>query len=252
MDSTSQEPQGSAPPPQPNQSGQQQYPPSGAYAPPPPAQKKGFNWLAFCGITCLVLVIIFGGIAFYTYRFVQPFLNMGLQMESISQNVKATDAATIKAGAISVTPEQLTSDVGSYQGQWLRVEGELALGDAFGSSSFSTGDFSTEDSTNYILPGNVLVMDVTGAPSVAAAGDTIVAYGQCYGWDLQEMENIPFVGKIIVDEMKNDPNMGGNTKMVFFLAKEVERVGVGGDEGSADAEVTEAEPDDDSGSGWLR
>lgn len=254
MDSTSQDPQGGAqqPPPQPYQSGQQQYTPSGGYAPPPPPQKKGFNWLACCGITCLVLVIIFGAMGYCGYRMMAPVLNMGLQMESISQNVKATDAATIKAGAIPVTPEQLTSDVDSYQGQWLRLEGELALADALSSSSFSTGDFSTEDSTNYPMPGNVLVMDVTGAPAVGGAGDTIVAYGQCYGWDLQELEKIPFVGKIIVDEMKNDPNLGGNTQMIFFLAKEVERVGVAGDEAAPETEDFEGEPEDDSGSGWLR
>jgi hypothetical protein len=252
MDSTSQDPQGSAPPPQPYQSGQQQYPPPAGYAPPPPPQKKGFNWLACCGITCLVLVIIFGGMSYCGYRMLAPIINMGFQLESISQNVKSADAATIKASPISVTPEQLASDATLYKGQWLRLEGELASADTFSSSSFSTGDFSTEDATSYVMSSNILVMDVTGAPAVAGAGDTIVAYGQYYGWDLLELEKIPFVGKIIVDEMKNDPNLGGNTQMIFFLAKEVERVGVAGIDSSAETVDFEVEPEDDSGSGWLR
>lgn len=250
MDSTSQNPQGSTPPPPPYQPGQQQYPPPGSFSPQPQAQKKSFNWLACCGITCLVLVIILGAVGYCGYRTVLPFMNVGMQMNSLPQTIADADIATIKANATFVTPELLVSETSQYQDQWLRLEGVLeAEGEAFGGPPGASG---TENATTYVMAGNILVMDLSETPSVAGAGETIIAYGKCFGWDLREMESIPFFGKYIAEELKKAPELGGNMQMVFFFAKEVERVGVAGDDAAVETADSKAEPEDDSGSGWLR
>jgi len=231
--------------------GQQAYQPAGGYQapPPPPAKKGGFNWLACCGITCLVLLIIGGLMAFCTYRMAAPFMSMGIQMGTISETVSNTDIQTIKAGAVEVDVDALNAGAKSFEGQWLKLTGEIThSGDM--SSSFSSGDFDTKDMTSYMLGTNIVVMDVSNAPTVGGMGDTIVAYGKCYSWDLMELEKMPFIGSMLVEQIKSSPEFQGNTSMVFFMAKEVSRVGVAdaADEGE-DAEQPET---GEGASGWMK
>ncbi|MBN2081739.1 hypothetical protein JW859_05955 [bacterium] len=231
--------------------GQQAYQPAGGYQapPPPPAKKGGFNWLACCGITCLVLLIIGGLVGFCTWRMIAPFMGMGLQMASISETVSNTDIQTIKASAVEVDVDQLKAGAKGYEGQWLKLTGELTQAGQI-ASGFSTNEFNSEDMTSYVLGSNIVVMDVTKAPSVGGMGDTIVAYGKCYSWDLMELEKMPFFGGMIAEELKNSPEFQGNTSMVFFMAKEVTRVGVADQTNSA---ADTAPPDAGEGaSGWMK
>jgi hypothetical protein len=226
---------------------QQQQPYGYQQAPPPPApQKKGFNWLACCGITCLVLVIIGGGIAFCSYKMVAPFVNMGLEIDSLQTEVKGADISTIRGSAVEVDTQMLFENPGDFKGSWLVVTGEVIDDDSnasIGADSFAGGEFTT-----YVLENNVILMDVSNASSGVAAGDQIRAYGKCYGWDLMELEKMPFFGKTIADEMRSDPEFSGNTKMIFFMGKGIEIVGAGGGGGGSDTNAS----NDTGGDGWVR
>jgi hypothetical protein len=66
-----------------------------------------------------------------------------------------------------------------------------------------------------------------------------------------EMEKMPFFGKALVEEIKNDPNMQGQTAFVMFMAKDVSLAGPKsyGAMDSGDA----AEDDGQNGaSGWQK
>ena len=222
--------------------------PAGGYVPPPP-QGKGFNWLACCGITCLVLLIIGGVVGYCGYRFAQPFLNIGMQMVQVAETVEATDIATIKAEAMETDAEALAANPTVYKGKWLAIEGVITS--QSGPMADMQGAFNAEDATPYILENSVMVLDITKQAPVGGVGDRVRAYGQCMVWDLMELEKLPFVGKQIAEEMANEPALQGRTMMIFVMAKEVTRIGVadGAPAESADA-ATDQEAADDSG--WLK
>ena len=229
--------------------GYQQVPP-----PPPASQRKGFNWLACCGITCLVLLII-GVLLFFGCRnFIKPFYSMGVGMAKVSEVVKGTDEATVVSAAVPVTTAELAAAPQSYMNQWLAVNGTIQS-DASGMSnkSFSSGNFNTADTTPYMLTDTVMVMDLSKAPAVGTTGDNVTAYGQIYVMDLAEVGKIPMVGKTILEEMKKDPQFAGNSKMVFVIAKKVERVGGTGLQPPAaqggDSTPPPAAPDGTTGAG---
>lgn len=253
---TGQPSSGGTPPQQPYQPPAQQSGIPGGYqqAPlPPPPQKKGFNWLACCGITCVVLFILGGGMVFCTYQMAKPFIEMTTELASLSNEVISNDVATMKASAIPVDAIALSTSPDQYTGQWLELEGELSHNSFTGTSAFSSGDFNTEDCTNYVIR-NVLVMDVDRSPAVGNAGDRIRAYGKAYALHLSAIEKIPFIGKPMVDEFRKDPMLAGQDTMIFFLCKGIHRTDVaavetdGGDEGGSDDETS----DDSSGNGWVR
>jgi len=217
------------------------YQPQGGYLPPPPPPpRKGFNWLACCGITCVVLLIVGGLVGYCGYRVFQPFFSMGMQLQQLFADVQQTDILTIKSAAMPVDTSLLTSSPATYEGQWLELEGQIVNTNAFGGSSFSSGNVNTQQTTNYMLEENVILMDITQSPAVGGPGDSILAYGQIYSWDLMEMEKMPFIGKAITEEMKKDPSLQGNTQVVFFVAKEVTLAAAntgstGGGDSAADA-----------------
>lgn len=218
-----------------------------AYAPPPPPppqQKKGFNWLACCGISCLVIVIIGALMAYGCYRMGKPMFDMAIQMSSIQSDVTSTDAATIRSAASPVSPDEYKQAPDSFDGQWLAIEGVLSDGSSI--PKFSGNEFDTEGSTQYIVDGDIFVLDFSGAPKVGQSGDTIRAYGKALTWDFSDMSSIPFVGKAIEEEMKKDPSFANQTSFTYFIAKEVELVS------SADAGDTEesGEPTEES-DGWI-
>jgi len=202
---------------------QQPLQPYGQGMPPPaPARRGGFPWLACCGITCLVLIILGGGMTFCTYQMVKPFMNMGMEIAKISDEVKKADIAMIRQQASPVTVEQLVANAALYEGKWVAVEGTVTSNTSGSSSNFSAGDFSTEDSTNYTLTNNVVVMDVTKSPPVASPGQKIRAYGKFYIWDLASISQMPFVGPALEQEMKKDPQFAQTSKIIMVIAKQVE------------------------------
>lgn len=224
-----QPPAGQYPPPaQPYQQqpgGYQQVPP-----PPPPGQRKGFNWLACCGITCLVVVIVGGLVTFCSYTMFKPFWQMGMGMAKVSQTVETTDEATAVAAAVPVTTAELAGAPQNYSGQWLAVTGTLLpTPSGMGNASFTSGNFNSANTTPYLMSDNVMVMDMSKAPAVGTTGDTVTAYGQIYALDMAELEKIPYVGKSMVEEMKkSDPTLAASSKIVFVMAKKVELVGASG------------------------
>jgi hypothetical protein len=245
-----QPPQGAYPPPQ----GAYQpagYPPPG-YAPPPPApvKRKGFNWLACCGISCGVLLILGIGFGALIWGFVKPFVNMGMEMSRLQTDVQNTDIATIQAGAVSVNADQLFANPGGYKGQWLAVQGKLASAGQTG-TTFSAQDFDTSEMTPYTLEGGVLLLDITKAPPVGQPGDTVLAYGKLYVFDLDTLNKMPLIGKAIEEEMKKDPQLQGITKVVFVLAKQVELLLPAGGAGE-DGAAAGGEPMGEHASEWIK
>lgn len=249
---------GGAPPQQPYQPAppqyqQQQYAQPGGHpqAPPPaPQQKRGFNWLACCGISCLVVLILFGGMAFCTYRMALPMYKMGTELQAIASEVGTTDPATIRTQATAVDETTLAANPEQYSGQWLELEGELASTSFSGSSTLSFGDFSTENFTNYMLAQNITVNDVTAKPAVGGAGDRIRAYGKCFTFDF---EDIPVFGKFVVESMQSDPAFQDATKMIFFICRDIELVDAAGNTGSAMETTGGEDAGEDTGAdGWVR
>lgn len=236
-----------APPQQP----QQPYQPAGGYPPPPPApQRKGFNWVACCGITCVVLLII-GGLAGYCgYRFLQPVIGVGIKVANVEEQVNSTDLAAIKAEAMQTDASVLAANAPAYEGQWLALEGVIAE-DAGAGSPAGPGGFGTQDATYYILQGPVVVMDLSQAAAVGGIGDRIRAYGQCVAWDLLELEKMPIIGKGLTEGMTSDPELEGRTQIVIFVAKEVALVTLEDDPPAEPAGIAD-EADTGNGSGWLK
>lgn len=211
--------------------------------PPPPPQKKGFNWLACCGITCLVLIVI-GALLFWgCWQFISPFVGMGVEMAKVGESVTSTDATTIRSAAVDVSTTDLVDTTNVFEDQWLALEGVIT-GDFGGGAQFSSGSFNAEDATQYTLEDNIIVLDMSQAPRVALAGDRLRAYGKIAVMDMTEMEKMPLVGQAIKQEMQNDPEMAKTMKMIFFIAKEVEAV----EENSGGTE--EDAPAEESG-GWV-
>lgn len=219
-------------------------PPPSPYPPPPPQQKKGFNWLACCGITCLVLIIIGGLIGYGCYRMMRPMIAMGIELDALRTEVANTDSTTIRSSAVTVESTALGADPKSYQGQWLAVEGEIMSLEFSG--EFSAGDFSSGEATNYVLSGDISVMDISQAPAVGTAGDRIRAYGKVYTLEISEM---PFFGQLFEEAAKQDPSLPKAGKIVFFITKDVELAG------SAAPSPPRPKPEgatDGSTGGWIK
>jgi hypothetical protein len=153
---------------------------------------------------------------------------MGMGVAKLAETVQNTDVLTIQAQATAVDTATLMANPRTYEGQWLALSGTITSGGGnMGGSSFSSGNFNSEDTTQYFLSDGVMVMDVTNSPPVGAAGDMVVAYGQIYVLDFAELSKMPLVGKAIEEEMKKDPQFAGQSLFVFFVAKQVDKVGSG-------------------------
>ncbi|MCH7471992.1 hypothetical protein IIA79_03465 [bacterium] len=169
-------------------------------------------------------------------------------MIEAGQKVKETDIATIIANATPVSSAEVAANPDAYVDQWLAVEGEIIAGAAFGGQTFSAGDFSTEETTNYTLEGGLEVMDASGAPPVGSSGDTIRAYGMVV---IVDMSKMPIIGDFMEEAMEDEGVPGG--KFILFMAKEVELASeatdsAGGDagDGSESDESSDSSEDDDS------
>jgi hypothetical protein len=236
---------------------QMPYQPSGQYLPPapppPPPPRKGFNWLACCGITCAVLLIVGGLVAYCGYRFFQPFMGMAMELPQLQTEVQQTDIQTIKSAAMSVDAATLVSNPATYEGQWLELTAKIDNTNQLGGAPFPGNNAGGVQSTNYALEENILLMDITQSPLVGNPGDEIIAYGKIYSWNIKELEKMPIVGKSIGEEMQKDPTMQGNMQLVFFIAKEVTLAPVTGGSSAASGNAAGDSADDDnaaSDTGW--
>lgn len=200
--------------------GQLPYQYQGGYQPPPPP-KKGFNWLACCGISCVVLLVVGGLVTYCSIRFFQPLIALGMEMGTLYASVEQTDLATIQGSAEPVGASELGVNPSAYEGKWLELTAQIASNNPFGGASMQSGAVNTDESTNYLLEQGIILMDITNAPPAGGSGDRVVAYGQVFVWDIMELEKMPLVGKAIVEGMKQEPAMQGREEVVFFIAKDV-------------------------------
>jgi len=225
---------------------QQQYGPPPGYAPPPPSpgERKGFNWLACCGISCGVLLVL-GIIVFvFFYNLVAPFIGMGVDMEKINGEIASTSVETIESQATSVGADELQANPDSYEGQWLVVTGVLSDAGAAGTSGMGSSDMPN---TTYFMQPGIIIMDMSVAPSVGGSGATVEAIGKIVQMDLGKM---PFFGKMIEEEMKKDPSLKTGAKMTFLLAKQVTLISPApGTDTSAEPAAAPGDPAS-AGNGW--
>lgn len=198
------------------------YPPP-AYSPPPQQKKGGFNWLACCGISCGVLLVVTIIVVLVVGKSCSGFLGPIMQMGKIAQEIEKTDIATIQSSASPVDAASLSADPASFKDQWLAVEG--MLGDESDAMAQSMKSQSGQDGTAYFISPDILVIDVSNAPPVGDAGDTVRAYGKAVKLDFKEM--LKFMGEEAVKELENDPQMQGHTSFVFVFAKQVDLVATG-------------------------
>jgi hypothetical protein len=213
-------------------------PQGGFSAPPPAAQKKGgFNWLACCGISCGVIVILTIIIVLVVGKSCGGFFGPIVQIAMVATEVQETDASTIRSSASPVDANSLVAAPAAYKGKWLAVEG--VLGDQNDPMAREMGSQSGQEGTAYFMEPNIVVVDASKAPPVGQAGDTVRAYGKAVELDLKEM--LKFAGPEAMKEIENDPELAGRTKIVFVFCKEVELVSAGSG-GTAPAEPSATEP----------
>ncbi len=124
-----------------------------------------------------------------------------------------------------VTADELVAHPEAYRDQWVAITGVLISepSQSRGQTSYgpASGGF---DGMAYPLSESVIVFDTSGAPAVAHMGDTVTGYGKVLELDMSEMTQMPFVGRLMEDEMKNDPELQGKLKIHFVVAKQVELV----------------------------
>ena len=215
--------------------------------PPPTQQRRGFNWLACCGITCAVLVIIGGLVGYGCWQFMQPMVEMGMKLVEMEEEVNAADSQTIRASAVPIDATELAANPNLYDGQWVAVEGTISTSGYQG--AFQAQDFDSEETTSYLLGDNIIVMDITHAPAIGAAGDRMRAYGKCYRWQLKK---IPLVGKFMEEAMKSGaPGAPTSTDMVFVLTKDVELIGAA-PASELPPDVSEEPSPASKDQGWIR
>jgi hypothetical protein len=192
----------------------------------------------------LVLIIIGGLIGYGCYRMMRPMIAMGFELDALQTEVTNTDNTTIRSSAMTVESTALGTDPASYQGQWLAVEGEIMATQFTG--QFSAGDFSSQESTNYVLSGDISVMDISRTPHVGTIGNRVRAYGKVYTWEFSEM---PFFGQFMEEAAQQDPSMPKAGKIVFFITKDVELAG----SAAPSPPMTKSEGTaDDSTGGWIK
>jgi len=231
---------------------QEPTPQQSSYIPPPPPPpqpaKKGFNWLACCGITCLVLVIIGALMAWGCYRMAKPFIAMIAEMKVIQEEVMRTDSATVRSAATAVDGSTLTQTPSDYKDKWLAVE-DTIVSTTMGANPFSGGNAQAQNATQYTLTSGIMVIDLSNAPPVGSGGDTIRAYGKAYIMDWKDLEKAPIFGKL-VEELKKESAPGANTlQLPIVIAKEVELVTAGG--GGEEEQPQDDAPAEES-SGWVQ
>jgi hypothetical protein len=229
-------------PPPPDDFGQPQpYEPQGAYSGQydqyQPPKQKGFNWLACCGITCglLLLLTILFGILFW--QMIAPIVGMGTSAVAMEKEVREASIESIQSSATPVDAATLTASPDAYDDQWIELTGKLA---SYGTPPPSSGQGQLEG-TQYMLEPMIMVTDISMNPPAGQAGDELRAWGKFVVMDLSKM---PFMGQMIKDEMAKDPTFQGNTAFIMFVAKQVELVGGASGESAGSTENAAPESGD--------
>ncbi|MCB1221379.1 MAG: hypothetical protein H7A35_07870 [Planctomycetales bacterium] len=213
--------------------------PGGGYQPMeptygPPPKKKGFNWLACCGIGCGVVVIIAIIMGFAGFNFVNKIAGGAMK---VAMELESTDAATIRAQAQSEDATVVAGNPSGYTSQWVAMNCTVMTPEEFGRTYFggssSSGDWQSSDFQNqsgqqgtmYLVEGGFMVIDSSNAPTKAQPGDRIIAYGK------------PFVMDFSAIPGMDDKDMQQLSNLKMFMAKEVDVVS-----GAADEEPDDTPP----------
>jgi hypothetical protein len=216
------QPEGDAPPPQ--------------YATP----NKGFPWLMCCGIGCGVLLLIGIGVGIWAFNWAksagESFTALGEGFEQATADANSISPEEARAQSTPISAADLSAAPGAYEDTWVAVTGELSSSEMSGSARGFANNPGLEDATSYWIMPNVMVLDVSGTARVGNPGDTVTAYGQPVAMD---MSKLPVVGKMLAEEMKNDPELGGTAMIVFLIANSVEVTAAAGAD-SADTGDTAA------------
>lgn len=222
----------------PGGAGPQPLPPASPYgAPFPPApsqpQRPRKNWTP-CYITACVSLLILAAvlIALTLYlgkkfggSFFGDVMSFGVKMQELQSTVASTPLESIREQAQPVTVAELATNPGTYAGQWLAVTGTLIAEPTQSSSQTSFGPASSGmNGMMYQLSPGVIMIDISGAPAVAHAGDTVTGYGQALELNMGELTKLPVVGQAMQQEMQKDPALQQSLQMQFIIAKVVELV----------------------------
>lgn len=199
------------------------YPPpsSGGYAPAP--QKKPFNWLACCGISCGVALLIGVLVWVLTLKMCGGLVGPVIQMGLVASQVQKADASTITAAAEAVTAEQLSANPDAYKGKWIALEG--VLGNQSDPAAQQMSGQTGQSGTSYYMAPNIIITDLSLAAPVGDEADTVKVYGKAVKFDLKEM--LKGFGEEAVKEIENDPQMKGMTTFIMVFAKKAELVSAG-------------------------
>jgi hypothetical protein len=152
-------------------------------------------------------------------------MSFGMKMQEAQSTVASTAIESIKADAKPVDADELTAHPEAYIDQWVALTGALIAepSQSQGQANFGPAG-SGFNGMAYPMEERVIVFDSSGAPAVAHANDTVTAYGKVLELNMNDITKMPFVGKLMEQEMQKDPSLQGNLKMYFIIAKQVDLV----------------------------
>ena len=207
----------------------------------PPQKKGGFNWLACCGISCgvtlVIVIILFVTVGNIFNRF------MGNAIK-VATEIQQTDSATIRSAAKAEDAAAVAANPSAYTSDWVAMDclvmspqefGSKYFGGSGNADDFDSTDFSSatgQQGTMYLVDGGYMVIDLSQAPSTAKPGDHIIAYGKPF---IMDFKAIPGLANKVPAELDN---------LKMFMAKEVDTIPAiedttseGGEPGSAESQT---------------
>lgn len=191
------------------------------------------NWAPCYIVTCTFLLLLIAGSVILAIWLggklgkgvLGGVFTLGTRLSEMQAEVTATPEAEIKAAAQAISSGELAANPDNYSEQWVAVEGTLASEPSMTQGQFNWGGSSSSvDGMLYEFGNSVLAIDVSGSPQAAHAGDTVVIYGKPVVWDFSDITSTPFLGNVIQEEMKKDPQLQGNMRVIFIISNKVELI----------------------------
>ncbi|MDQ3024827.1 MAG: hypothetical protein M3R04_10715 [bacterium] len=220
----SNQPTGAAPPytsahPAPSTYTPDAYAPGPGQPPLPPLSedRKGINWLACCGITCGVLLVITIVVVFMGMKYIGPIYKSGLNLANVAEEVEKSGAPD--TADVTVTAEELGANPSQFEGQWVAISG-LVSDDPGASVDAMKQKRGLEDSSAYFIEPNIILLDVSTSMPSAHQGDIVLAIGKPVVFDFEKL-----LGPITGGQIEKDNELGDIKQMVFVITDSVTVVG---------------------------
>jgi hypothetical protein len=153
-------------------------------------------------------------------------MSLGVRLSELQTEVSNTPLEAVKAKATAAQADQVASSPANYAGKWLALEGTVS-GEPFEAPACLALNNPGAPQMNvmaYPLGNRVIVFDIVGPPAAVHQGGTLRAYGKGMVWDLSNLGGMPFLGEAIRQSMRDEPQLQGQTKLFFFLARQAEAV----------------------------